>query len=231
MNSTATAFFLAGVLLFVTACEERQVMRETRTVLSGERWAGPLQRALRDSIPKSLRRSGKAKSVICIDTSGSIGALDLEQFIQHIDAAARELDSEPTILIGDTEIDWEGTYQGPETFEPGSPASDAAIWQGRGGTDFRDLIRRAVELEPEAIIYLTDGYGLMPETIPEQEIIWVVNVPCTTRKYQDYIHTPEALDLIQLDRQRCEAMKEFGPVISILDPCAEDAMTGEDCQP
>lgn len=230
--STNIATLILAVSL--TGCWEQVVIKpETKGVLRDKHWAEPLQKAIKARIPTFVEEDGErrpAESVICIDTSGSVSELDLGKFIQHIHTTLREMNSEPVILIGDTEVDWEGAYEGEETLAPESPAMQAAVWQGRGGTDFRPLIQRAIEIAPDVIIYLTDGFGLMPEIIPEQEVIWIVNEPCRSYEYE-YPGFQGQTRIIKVEDERCQALKEFGPVISILDPCAEDAMAGEHCQP
>ena len=54
------------------------------------------------------------------------------------------------------------------------------VAHGRGGTDFRPVFQW-VESEirsggidcPDAIIYLTDGYGSFPERAPDMPVLWV----------------------------------------------------------
>ncbi|QIG66885.1 metallopeptidase domain-containing protein [Rhizobium phage RHph_TM3_14A] len=45
---------------------------------------------------------------------------------------------------------------------------------GGGGTDFRPVFDKVAELgiEPDALIYLTDGYGSFPQQAPNYQVLW-----------------------------------------------------------
>ena len=174
--------------LLVSCGPETLLTTKSPSYLEGEHWAEPLAEQIEQNerLITALEQGSEGSSVICIDTSGSIADLDLAIFVQHLDRTLGDLKAKPVILIGDTEVDWEGWYEGEHTFAPGSEAMHAAQWRGRGGTDFRPLIERALQVEPDVILYLTDGYGAFPEKIPEQEIIWLVNHECSSTQLQGY---------------------------------------------
>ncbi|MDD9802807.1 MAG: VWA-like domain-containing protein [Deltaproteobacteria bacterium] len=82
----------------------------------------------------------------------------------------------------------------------------AATWQGRGGTDFRGLIQAGAEAEPQVILYLTDGFGTLPQEVPNVPIVWVLNRQCwtgTDGTLYDY---------------NCKELRRFGEITSMQDP-------------
>lgn len=106
---------------------------------------------------------------VAIDTSGSIGADELEQFASELRAIVA---SYPHIICRmffcDTEL--YGPYL--VTAEFVLPRAE-----GGGGTDFRpffaELDRQQRERQVDAAIYFTDGAGEFPATPPGYPVLWV----------------------------------------------------------
>jgi predicted metal-dependent peptidase len=106
---------------------------------------------------------------VAIDTSGSIGEGELEQFASELRAIVA---SYPHIICNmyfcDTEL-----------YGPYEVTADFALppAQGGGGTDFRPffaaLERRQGERQVDAAIYFTDGQGEFPATPPHYPVLWV----------------------------------------------------------
>src|SRR5699024_7110524 len=48
------------------------------------------------------------------------------------------------------------------------------VFRGGGGTDFRPVFQRLEEQPPKAVVFLTDGYGPVPEEPPEYPVLWVL---------------------------------------------------------
>lgn len=102
---------------------------------------------------------------VVIDTSGSIGQKELDEFgaeIRAIVAAARP--SRVRVIYADAAVNH------VDVFEHGEEPTFKAY--GGGGTDFRPAIRFAAEEPPVALVYLTDMYGSFPEHEPEFPVLW-----------------------------------------------------------
>lgn len=99
------------------------------------------------------------KAHIVVDTSGSINDELLGMFLGEIAAIADTFPQlEVLVWSADSEL------YGPSTIEKFSPV-------GGGGTDFRPIFQK---VEPDdLVIYLTDGYGLMPEK-PHHKTVWAI---------------------------------------------------------
>lgn len=93
----------------------------------------------------------KLKLLIGLDTSGSVGEDELVLFFSQIEKI-KALGMDITAAECDVHI---GTVY-PYKTRPESVS-------GRGGTDFRPVFDLARELNPDAIVYLTDGYGPYPD--------------------------------------------------------------------
>lgn len=108
---------------------------------------------------------------VCIDTSGSIGAKELQVFVTEL---AGILNSYPEVLC---DLYWADTEAyGPYEL---SDISKLPKPEGGGGTCFRDFFIKSQspkDREPATIaIYLTDGYGSFPLEEPAGlDTLWVV---------------------------------------------------------
>lgn len=111
---------------------------------------------------------GKAKEpngtmVLCVDTSGSVDNTLMSQFLAECRAIASISGFTVTLLSADAVV----TAQ----IAPGEPWPP--VLTGGGGTDFRPAITAAEELEPDCVVYFTDGFGEFPDscTVP---VLWVL---------------------------------------------------------
>lgn len=192
---------VAILALILIACGEPRTATCNRQ--TAQPWLQDLKKDLRSRLSEA---DVEGNITICIDTSGSITEFDFDSFLFTVnEIAAREKKKKPFILFGDTEVDWEGFYEGPKTLAPGSEARRAAVWKGRGGTDFRGLVKRALGNGPDFIIYLTDGFGILPEEKPDVPIVWILNRECWEGENGLFYVND------------CKALREFGEVISIPD--------------
>jgi predicted metal-dependent peptidase len=116
---------------------------------------------------------------IAIDTSGSVGAITLGLFLSEVRGI---LGSYPNIVCDLYYVDSEAYGPHPLTFESNLP-----IPQGGGGSSFVAFFDRVAAdwdgYTQAVCIYLTDGYGEFPTTLPVLPTLWVV--------------TPGGLDLSQ----------------------------------
>ena len=106
---------------------------------------------------------------ICIDTSGSIKSEQLNQFVSELEAI---LGSYPNAKA-------ELYYADAEIFGPYTLDSDQSIPtpKGGGGTSFIpffEKVEKRDSLDSRVTIYLTDGYGDFPKSLPQVDTLWVV---------------------------------------------------------
>lgn len=108
---------------------------------------------------------------VVVDTSGSIGAKELNEFGSEIQGIIEEVRPRKTIVIYcDARVNKVVEF-GPH---------DAVVLEavGGGGTDFRPPFEylRDKGIEPKALVYLTDGYGSFPkESEVDFPTLWAIN--------------------------------------------------------
>lgn len=93
--------------------------------------------------------------VIGVDTSGSIGQLELNEFNAHINRILESCRPEKVhVVYCDADVQHVDEYE-PDDF----PVKLTA--HGGGGTSFKPVFDWVINqgIDPEAIVYLTDGYG------------------------------------------------------------------------
>jgi predicted metal-dependent peptidase len=138
---------------------------------SDYRWAPPNRRFVSSGLYlPSVERSGVGELVIVVDTSGSIGTKELEQFAGEITVINEE--AQPELI---RVIYCDATVQSVEEFGPSEPIKLSP--KGGGGTDFVPPFRWVEEngIEPKCLIYLTDLYcNSFPEP-PDYPVLWVTD--------------------------------------------------------
>jgi len=105
--------------------------------------------------------------VIAVDTSGSIGTHELEQFAGEISAI-----SEETQPLAIHVVYCDAAVQSTQQFEPSEPIRLEP--KGGGGTDFCPVFRWVDEnsITPVCLIYLTDlCCNSFPE-VPDYPVLW-----------------------------------------------------------
>ncbi len=105
------------------------------------------------------------KLLVAIDTSGSIGKSEYEQFFNELYHIWRR-GAEIMVVECDAKIQKNYIYKGitPD------------VIHGGGGTDFNDPIRFGNEkYQPDGLIYFTDGYAATPTVTPVFPILWVIS--------------------------------------------------------
>jgi hypothetical protein len=108
--------------------------------------------------------------VIAVDTSGSIGKRELEQFAAEISAISEETQPEAIHVAY-----CDAAVQSIQQFGPAEPVPFEP--KGGGGTDFRPAFEWVAENDfaPICLIYLTDlCCDSFPET-PEYPVLWVTD--------------------------------------------------------
>jgi predicted metal-dependent peptidase len=144
-----------------TLKEARESAQDWRSILrdfidathpSDYRWSPPNRRFVASGLYlPSLMRTGIGEIVIVVDTSGSIGTAELEQFAGEITAINEEAQPERIHVIY-----CDAAVQGVEEFGPGEPIKLSP--KGGGGTDFMPAFSWVEEngIVPKCLIYLTD---------------------------------------------------------------------------
>ena len=112
--------------------------------------------------------------VIGIDTSGSIGGKELNEFLSEVKGVADEVSPEKVDLLY-----WDSEVAGHETYDTASVASivDSTKPRGGGGTSPSCVSAYLKDkgIKPECIIMLTDGYvGSDWGTEWDSPVLWVV---------------------------------------------------------
>ena len=116
----------------------------------------------------ALKIKQRKNTLVAIDTSGSVGAKDLQEFfneIHHIYKTGTEID----IIECDAAIQRVYKYDGKQ--------KEKIDVKGRGGTDFEPVMVYLNEHKHkyQNIIYLTDGECPAPKTKPVRPILWVIS--------------------------------------------------------
>lgn len=132
-------------------------------------WNKPDKRLILREI-YSPRRSGSGCGpiVVGIDTSGSIQQRELNVFFGELRGILDDV--RPTEI----HIVWcDAMVHKVDTVEDSSDI-DTLKPHGGGGTDFRPVFAWIEEagVTPEALVYMTDGYGSFPDQPPNYPVVW-----------------------------------------------------------
>jgi predicted metal-dependent peptidase len=134
-------------------------------------WTPPNRRHVsRGLYLPSVLRSGLGEIVIAVDTSGSIGTEELNQFAAEITAIADEVQPDRILVVY-----CDAALQGIQEFTPPEPVVLSPM--GGGGTDFRPPFEWAElqRLTPACLIYLTDLCCRSYPDPPEYPVLWVTD--------------------------------------------------------
>ena len=146
------------LLQFVTSCFG-----------GGRRWLPPNRRYISQGLYLQSYRDQKLKAVIALDSSGSTTRY-LSDFLAELNAIMTSFGNyELTVIQCDAEI------HSVEKFTPDNPLEPGKMQlQGGGGTDFRPVFEYIDTELPdiEILLFLTDGYGVIPERQPPYPVIW-----------------------------------------------------------
>jgi predicted metal-dependent peptidase len=152
----------------------RSILREfvAATTPSDYRFCPPNRRHIHAGLYlPSIRKEGTGRVVIAVDTSGSIGRAELEEFAGEISAVCEEAQPEIVYVVY-----CDAAVQSVQEF---SPAETVALKpKGGGGTDFRPVFKWVEEndVRPACLIYLTDlACHKFPERPPDYPVLWVTD--------------------------------------------------------
>lgn len=132
----------------------------TNKVKNEQTWSRPNRRfqALGLYMPTTSSIGSMGEVVIGVDTSGSIGQKELNEFSGHVNRILEQCNpSRVHVVYCDAAVNHVDEYQ-PEEF----PIKLAP--HGGGGTDMREILNYVVKhgIEPECVVILTDNYTPFP---------------------------------------------------------------------
>ena len=110
--------------------------------------------------------------LVLIDTSGSIGAEEMHEFISEVDGLKSQMRARITLHGCDVTL----CEQGPWVFESWEPLYLPKALTGGGGTSFKapfEWIERE-QMHPDLVVYFTDAEGEFPAREPHCPVIWLV---------------------------------------------------------
>jgi len=107
-----------------------------------------------------------------VDTSGSIRAPEIEEFLSEISALKGQMRARVTLIPCDSCL----APGAPWVVEPWEDFDIPESLSGGGGTDFRPVFEwiESNQANPELLVYFTDARGLFPKREPNYPVIWLV---------------------------------------------------------
>ena len=161
--------------------EERQSKQDWRAILRDfisattpcdYTWSPPNRRYISAGLYlPSIRREGIGPVVIGVDTSGSVGRRELEEFAGEISAIADQ--AQPEIIHV---VYCDDAVTSTQEFKPSEPITLEP--RGGAGTSFRPVFQwvEQNDIDPACLIYLTDlACHKYPEAEPGYPVLWVTN--------------------------------------------------------
>jgi predicted metal-dependent peptidase len=151
----------------------RAILRDfvVATTPANYRWTPPNRRYIASGLYlPSVERHGLGEIVIAVDTSGSIGKIELEQFAGEISAIFEEAQPEAIHVVY-----CDAAVQSAQEFSPSEPVQLEP--KGGGGTDFCPVFEWVTEkdLAPACLIYLTDLCCHSYPEAPDYPVLWVTD--------------------------------------------------------
>ncbi len=131
----------------------------------------PSRRREGDAILPSLHVR-QVNIVVAIDTSGSVSADELNEFISELDAIKGAMHTRVTLLACDDSLN----DNCPWIFEPWDTMQIPDLLTGGGMTDFRPVFDWLATMAgpPDLVVYFTDGKGQFPASPPAPPVLWLI---------------------------------------------------------
>lgn len=117
-------------------------------------------------------RSAQVDIVVALDTSGSVSAEEMREFLSEIDAIKGQVRARVTLHACDAEL----AEGGPWEFEPWEEFKLPVDLKGGGGTRFTpvfDWVHRR-DRQPDLLVFFTDAEGEFPAQEPFYPVLWLV---------------------------------------------------------
>jgi predicted metal-dependent peptidase len=154
-------------------------------------WRRPDRRLItRDIYAPGRSGFGAGTVVVGIDTSGSIGSRELDMFMAEMAGILEDVRPKRLVIMWcDAKV-----HRLDEAEEAGDLNTIRAKGApGGGGTDFRPVFDRIEKegLQPEALVYLTDGLGSFPQSAPSYPVIWGNIYPNSKYPFGDVVDIPK----------------------------------------
>jgi predicted metal-dependent peptidase len=111
--------------------------------------------------------------IFAIDTSGSMSHDDIAQAGAEVRALRETFPCRLSILQCDAAIQKIDRYDAGDP----TPIPERLEVKGRGGTDFRPVFDWADSMQESTlpiVVFVTDGFGMFPQTVINYPIIWIV---------------------------------------------------------
>lgn len=153
-------------------------------------WRRPDRRLItRDIYAPGRSGFGAGTVVVGIDTSGSIGAKELDMFMAEMSGILEDVRPKRLVIMWcDAAIgrvdECEDATDLMSIRAKGAP--------GGGGTSFIPVFEEIAKmgLQPEALVYLTDGMGAFPSKEPAYPVIWGNTYPASKYPFGDVVDIP-----------------------------------------
>jgi predicted metal-dependent peptidase len=180
--------FLGKILEPEVSWEEKIQAFFARKVGSGSYdWRRPDRQLItRDIYAPGRSGFGAGHVVVAIDTSGSVGQQELDRFFAEMRGILGDVRPKRVSVVWcDAKV-----HKVDEVFEAEDLNGLKPV--GGGGTDFRpvfDWIEKE-GLEPDALVFLTDGYGSFPNSSPRYPVLWGAIVKGVKYPWGDVIDVP-----------------------------------------
>ena len=116
--------------------------------------------------------SGEVDLCVALDTSGSIAAEELAQFVSEVDAIKGQIRARVTLHACDERLD----ARGPWEFRHWEAIALPPAIGGGGGTRFVPVFEwiAATQRQPDVLLYFTDAEGEFPREAPAYPVLWLV---------------------------------------------------------
>ncbi len=141
-----------------------------RTYGGARSWHPPSRRHIYRKLWLPGMRGQLLRVMVAIDTSGSTSEV-LPRFMSEVRGLVGEFDRiEITLVECDAEISRVRTLSATDDVD--GPEFMSIL--GGGGTDLRPPFELAAKDPPACLVYLTDGFGPIPESPPGFPVLWVM---------------------------------------------------------
>ncbi len=117
-------------------------------------------------------RSGQVDLIVALDVSGSVRDEELRGFLAEVDAIKGQIRARVTLHACDAAL----VPDGPWIYEPWETFTLPRRFTGGGGTRFAPVFEwvERTGLQPDLLLYFTDGRGEFPRRPPPYPVLWLV---------------------------------------------------------
>jgi predicted metal-dependent peptidase len=154
-------------------------------------WRRPNRRLIvRDIYAPGKTGFGCGTVVVGVDTSGSIGPRELDMFLAEVSGILEDVQPKNLYIMWcDAHVHRVDECDEPQDLN----VIRAQPVPGGGGTSFIPVFEKIEELgiEPEALVYLTDGMGSFPAEAPRYPVIWGSIYEPSQYPFGDVVQVPK----------------------------------------